>query len=89
MSWGVFSQVLQKVYEKNNNENEENGILVLFKKGIAENNLKVENPEVTLHMIIELVSSTCFNSIIYEIPLPIEEYKPYLYNTIRMLINQN
>lgn len=89
LSWGVFSQVLQKVYEKNNNENEENGILVLFKKGIAENNLKVENPEVTLHMIIELVSSTCFNSIIYEIPLPIEEYKPYLYNTIRMLINQN
>jgi hypothetical protein len=37
-------------------------------------------------MIIELVGSTCFNSILYKEPLPIEEYKPYLYRTIRNLI---
>ena len=39
-----------------------------------------------LFMIIELVGSTCFNSILYKEPLPIEEYKPYLYRTIRNLI---
>ena len=85
LSWGVFSQTVQKIYENNNDE--ENGVLQLFKKGIDENNLEIENPEVTLHMIIELVSSTCFNSIIYSTPLPIKEYKPYLYNTIRKLLN--
>lgn len=85
LSWGIFSQTMQKIYEKDN-ENEENGVLTLFKKGIEENNLNIDNPEVTLHMIIELVSSTCFNSIIYKTPLPIEEYKPYLYNAIRKLI---
>ena len=40
-------------------------------------------------MIIELVSSTCFNSILYSEPLPIEEYKPILYDTIKKLINNN
>ena len=85
LSWGIFSQTMQKMYEKDQ-ENEENGVLTLFKKGIEESNLKIENPEVTLHMIIELVSSTCFNSIIYSSPLPINEYKPYLYDAIRKLM---
>ena len=85
LSWGIFSQTMQKLYEKDS-QNEENGVLTLFKKGIEENKLKIENPEVTLHMIIELVSSTCFNSIIYETPLPINEYKPYLYDAIRKLM---
>jgi hypothetical protein len=58
----------------------------LFLKEVNENNIKLENPEVTLFMIIELVSSTCFNSILYDEPLPIEEYKPYLYDTIKRLI---
>ena len=58
----------------------------LFLKGVKENNINLKNPEVTLFMIIELVSSTCFNSILYKEPLPIEEYKPYLYDTIRSLI---
>ena len=39
-------------------------------------------------MIIELVGSTVFNSIVKEIPLPINEYKPYLYKTIRLLLNE-
>lgn len=37
-------------------------------------------------MIIELVSSTCFNSILYKEPLSINEFKPYLYETIKLLI---
>lgn len=88
LSWGIFSETVQRIYQKNNIEHEENGVLTLFKKGIEESNLQIENPEVTLHMIIELVSSTCFNSIIYKIPLPINEYKPYLYDAIRKLINE-
>ena len=86
LSWGIFSQTLQKIYEKDS-QDEENGVLTLFKKGIEESNLKIDNPEVTLHMIIELVSSTCLNSIIYKTPLPIEEYKPYLYDAIKKIIN--
>ncbi len=84
LSWGIYNKTIGEIYEKT--EQPENNIFQLFSKGIEENNIKLKNPEVTLFMIIELVSSTCFNSIIYNEPLPIEEYKPYLYDTIKKLI---
>lgn len=84
LSWGVYNKTVIKLYE--HNENQKNGLYQLFLKGVQENNLHLKNPEVTLFMIIELVSSTCFHSILYKEPLPIEEYKPYLYSVIRNLI---
>lgn len=87
LSWGVYNETVNKIYE--NEANEENGVRTLFQKGIEENNIKLENPDVTLFMIIELVSSTCFNSILYDNPLPIDEFKPYLFTTIRKLIPDN
>lgn len=82
LSWGVYNEAILKLQDSV----EENALYSLFIQGIKENNLKLENPNVTLFMIIELVSSTCFNSILYKEPLPIEEYKPYLYKVIRNLI---
>lgn len=87
LSWGVYNETFNKIYEKE--ANNENGVRNLFLKGIEENNIKIENPDVTLFMIIELVSSTCFNSILYKNPLPINEFKPYLFSTIEKLISNN
>jgi len=86
LSWGIYNKTVIKLYEKN--EEDEEGVYHLFLKGVKDNNLKIENPEVTLFMIIELVSSTCFNSILYNEPLPISEFKPYLYKTIRNMIEK-
>lgn len=86
LSLGIYNKAVMKIYEDNNQK--ENGIYKLFIKGIEDNHLKIEKPDVTLFMIIELVSSTCFNSILYNEPLPIEEYKPYLYEVIRKLIEK-
>lgn len=85
LSWGIYHNTILKIYEEK--ENEQDGVYQLFLKGVEESNIKLKNPEVTLYMIIELVSSTCFNSIIHNQPLPIEEYKPYLYDAIRNLID--
>lgn len=82
LSWGIYNKTIYRIYE----ENDEDSVYKLFLKGIKENNIKLEKPEVTLFMIIELVSSTCFNSILYSEPLPINEFKPYLYKTIRSFI---
>lgn len=82
LSWGIYSKTVIKIYE------EEDSVYKLFLKGIEDNEIKLDKPEVTLFMIIELVSSTCFNSILYNEPLPINEYKPYLYDTIRNMIEQ-
>ena len=86
LSWGIYSQTVKMIYEET--ENEDEGIYKLFLKGVKENNIALKNPDVTLFMIIELVSSTCFNSILYNEPLPIEEYKPFLYDTIRKLLKE-
>ena len=85
LSWGVYNKTVLKIYERT--ENEEEGLYQLFLKEVKENEINLKSPEVTLFMITELVSSTCFNSILYNEPLPIDEYKPYLYDTIRKLIN--
>ena len=84
LSWGLFNSTVMNLYEAN--VKKENGVHELFSKGIIENNIKLSNPDVTLFMIVELAGSTCFNSILYNDPLPIEEYKPYLYKTIRDMI---
>jgi AcrR family transcriptional regulator len=84
LSWGIYNQAINQIYQEN--ENEEDGIYSLFMKGVEESNLKLENPDVTLSLIIELTSSTCFNSILYKNPLPINEFKPYLYKSIRKLL---
>lgn len=84
LSWGIYNKTILKIYEEN--ENNEQGIYKLFLKAIQENKINLKNPEVTLYMIIELVSSTCFNSILYGNPLPIEEFKPHLYSAIKTLI---
>lgn len=86
LSWGVYSKTVNKLYQ--NSENDEDGVYPLFLKGIKEQNIKLKNPDVTLYMIIELVSSTCFNSILYNEPLPIEKYKPFLYDAIRKLMHE-
>ena len=85
LSLGIFNKSVEKIYQET--ADSENNIYDLFMKGIKEQNIKLKNPEVTLYMIIELVSSSCFNSILYNDPLPINEFKPYLYDNIRILIN--
>lgn len=86
LSWGIYNETIRKIYERDGKK--EDGVRNLFLKGIREKNINLKNPDVTLYIIIELVSSTCFNSILYEEPLPIEEFKPYLFETIRNLINE-
>ena len=69
-------------------DSEELGIKELFIREVKEKDIPLEYPEMTLFMIIELVSSTVFTSIVEKQPLPIDEFKPHLYKTIRLLINE-
>lgn len=84
LAWGVFNKTILDLYSRE--EAEENGLVSLFLTGIEENNIKLDNPQVSLFMIIELVSSTCFTSILYSEPLPIKEYKPFLHKEIKKIL---
>lgn len=85
LSWGIYNKNMLKLTDKDNT-----GLLAMFLNGAKENNINLKNSEITLFMIIELVGSTCFTSILYKEPVSIEEYKPYLYETIKnILAEQN
>ncbi len=81
---GIYNKFIATLHSNINDE--KSGVYDLFLKGVSENNIKLENPTVTLFMIIELVSSTCFTCILYKDPLPIKEYKPILYKEIRKML---
>ena len=84
LAWGVFNKTILELYSRE--EAEEDSLVSLFLTGVEENNIKLDNPQVSLFMIIELVSSTCFTSILYSEPLPIKEYKPFLHKEIKKIL---
>ena len=81
LSLGVYSSKLNKLVD------EDLGIKDMFLRGIKEHNIKLKNPEVTLFMILELSSSTCFSCILHNEPISINEYKPYLFEEIKKMLN--
>lgn len=82
LSLGIFNGNIVKLID-----NEYIDVKNKFINGLNEYSKTIDNPEVTLFMIIELVSSTIYSTIIKKEPLPIEEFKPYLYNEIRKMVN--
>ncbi len=81
LSWGIYNNKISSFID-------DSSLLTLFTKDIKENNVNIKNPEVKLFMIIELVSSTVFTSITANKPLPIKEFKPYLYDEIRGMLSE-
>ena len=47
---------------------------------------KFDNPDLMLFMIVELVGGCCYQVILYEKPVTLEELKPRLYDAIRDII---
>ena len=81
MSLGIYSKNLSNLMES-----ESLGLYNHFIDGLKKSKIKLKNPEVTFFIIVELVSSTCFTSIVKKEPLPINEYKPYLFDAIKSLL---
>lgn len=84
LSLGLYSEKISILMD-----DEELGLKELFLSEVKEKRLDIPHPEITLFMIVELVGSTVFSSIIKKEPVPIQEYKPILYHTIQLLINEN
>lgn len=82
--WGVFRSTM-------NISNEETGMnfYEIYEQMLESDEHHYQDREVMLFTIIELVGSTCYNSILYEEPIPILQYKPYLFRTIRLIIKSH
>lgn len=81
LSLGVFNQSVQDYVALDDSD-----IMRALLAAAERSGVQLRSPRVLLFMIIELTSSTCFSCILEQKPLPIEDYKPYLFETIRQMI---
>ncbi len=81
LSWGFFKKALISA-ENSNDVN----FLEIYKTLLKESEHEIKDPELMLFMIIELVSSTCYSTILYSEPVSLEELRPYLNRAIRDII---
>ena len=84
LSWGIFKSTLI------NSSNTENiDFYDIYTQLLNQDQYDFIDPEIMLFMITELVSSTCYSSILYNEPFKIEDLKPYLYDAVRNIIDRH
>lgn len=84
LSWAVFKRALTTPLTDDDIDFGE-----VYRKMVEESGQKIQDPEVMLFLIIELIGSTGYSSIMYEDPVPLEELKPHLERTVREIIRQH
>lgn len=81
LSWGIFKSVMIAPAEETDvNFYDE------YMKMIHESGREFRNPEIMIYLIVELISATCHNVILYNEPVSMEELKPDLFRTIAHII---
>ena len=83
LSWGLFKTVLI-----NSKDDTDIDFRVIFWELFEKSPMHYDNPEILIFMIIELVSSTSYSTILYNEPVSIDELKPFLFSAIRSMIHQ-
>lgn len=84
LSWGIFKNAITTPIS-----DEDVDFAEIYQKMLEDAPNGLRDPEIMLFMIIELVSSTCYSAILYKEPCTIAELKPYLYESIRLIIAQH
>lgn len=79
LSWGVLRKVRP-------NYKEMNDIYLMFKSEYEKEGMTDLEIESLLFIIIDLVGSICYHSIILEEPAPIDQMRPILFKTIENII---
>ena len=80
LSWGIFKNAFEKTVPENSRQ-----FYDYYQDMLTQNHISCENQELMLFTILELVGSTCYSCILYQQPVSMEEYLPYLHQTIRQI----
>ena len=84
LSWAVFKRALTTPLTDDDIDFGE-----VYRKMVEDSGQKIKDPEVMLFLIIELIGSTGYSSIMFEDPIPLEELKPHLEQTVRSIVRQH
>lgn len=84
LSWGIFKNAITSPVSDDDID-----FSSVYNKILEDAPKGIKDPEIMLFMIIELVSSTCYSAILYSEPCTLNELKPYLYRSIKLIIAQH
>ena len=87
LSWGIFKNAVTSL--ETENEDDITFKYVYEKMLIEDAPVIFDDPEIMLFMIVELVSSTIYSSILYKEPVELDKLKPYLYRAVRQIIKSH
>ena len=82
LSWGIFKHAVESKEE----ETVLGTVYADYLQMLKRDQIPCRNPELMLFTILELVSSTSYNCIIYESPADLDTYLPYLHSSIHQII---
>ncbi len=81
LSWGIFKNAFE-----NSDEKDALTFYEYYLQSLERHHIVCDKPEIILFTIIELISSTCYNCIILEQPVTMDEYLPYLHKSILQIV---
>ncbi len=84
LSWGVFKSAMEIFQTEERFSSYE-----ALNKLIKEEQDRWEDPDMMFFAIIELVSSTCYEVIMRNDPVPLEKYRKYMNSYIRSIIKDH
>ena len=83
LSWGFFKNSFL-----DDGEGHQGLSYRLYHELLEKSTNTYDNPERMLYMIIEFVSSTSYNIILYNQPMSLEQFKPHMFDMIRYMIRR-
>ena len=83
LSWGFFTDFLAVAPSENRPS-----IYTIYQTMLAHASHTYRTPDLMMYMIIELVSGTSYNTILYEQPLSLEKIKKPLYEVVKGIFVQ-
>ena len=83
LSWGILVKSTTAAKDNEEVQSFQQFLMEEFDK----EEIVVREPLLLIFTILEMINSTCYNIILKGEPVTFSEYKPYLYDTIRTLID--
>jgi AcrR family transcriptional regulator len=83
LSWAVFKRALTTPVSSDDVD-----FGAVYQRMIEESEVELKDPEVMLFLIIELVGSTGYSSIMFNDPVSLSDLKPHLEEAVRRIVRQ-
>lgn len=83
LSWGFFKNSLFFTPGKDTP-----AIYTIYDSLLSKSGCTYRSPELMMYTILEVVSGTSYNAILYRQPVPLDELKPHLYETVKGIFRQ-